>query len=108
LLDLARYLDRQRLLRLALLRLDLVRDGGVFLLGRPFPLDRCILRKLEHHVCRGSMANASALRDSSLKTGAFERRGFSEREAVSSVGAWEAKLPPHWNLLLVLQHADLR
>jgi hypothetical protein len=54
------------------------------------------------------MANASALRDSSSKTGAFERRGFSEREAVSSVGAWEAKLPPHWNLLLVLQHAGLR
>jgi hypothetical protein len=97
LLDLARYLDRQRLLRLALVRLDLARDGEVFLLGRPCPRDRFVLRELERHDCMGSVANASASRDSSSKTGALEREDSFEREAVSSVGAWETKLPPHWN-----------
>ena len=86
--DLARYRATQRLLRLALAHLDSVRNGFAFLLGRPFPRDRHALLDLGVPERKDSPSGSYAWGSVSTKS------DLSEREIVSSIGAWKERLPP--------------
>ncbi len=92
--DLARYRAPQRLLRLALAHRDSVRDGFAFLLGRPFPRDRHALLDLGVPERKDSPSGSYAWGSVSTKSDALEREDLSERETVSSIGAWKERLPP--------------